>query len=390
MIRIRVLTLLTALLVFAGGRGILGQEDFCPPDPGADCLGPAPLPELKAGWNLYWDDPCNPGNYPYICNILKSPSANAAYYTTVDFVPLMRDQSHSDPFATLGSPTNVVLGSHDLQTPFKAGTRATVGMALGDWYRLETTFLGGYDWNDVESVRNATLNLQGGLGSLRSPFSNFGNPLIVPGLDNNDLASVSIQSRLNSAEVNLRRRLFMPFDRDVAFEASFLIGARYMDISENFGYFSHSNGTGVQNITNQFNVAAQNLLVGPQIGLMGQFLLRPQTWIDVDAKGAAFNNHATQNSFYTNNNNGIVTQAAATAQRDRNAYLGDFAFNLNHQFTRTLTLRLGYNLLVVSNLALGSRNVNHDLTTTTVGPATINTNGRMTYHGPTLGLTWAF
>ena len=57
------------------------------------------------------------------------------------------------------------------------------------------------------------------------------------GFDYNNFASIRFSSELNNGELNLRRRVLM---RPGCYEASFLVGGRYLQIGEEFGYLTQS------------------------------------------------------------------------------------------------------------------------------------------------------
>ncbi|MCH2123165.1 MAG: hypothetical protein MK165_00115 [Pirellulaceae bacterium] len=185
----------------------------------ADC--PRPHYEYEPGRNLYWHDP----NCSWVdrCQSDDLPVAQApAIYSEVALMPLFRDQQYAT--AATG------------ETEFDAGIRATVGAALGDWYKVEASYLGDYSWSDT-------------VGS--DPFTH----------------------DFRSLELNLRRRVQLGRQRYCRGEVSFLLGARYLKIEETLGTDFTSNE-----------------MIGGQIGLQAQFLMQPRAWIDFQLKGVIAQN----------------------------------------------------------------------------------------------------
>ena len=183
-------------------------------------------------------------------------------YFRVDGVMLRRDVHGATDAATLNTVDNLALSTRDFDMPFSAGPRFLVGHTFGESpYQIEFSYFWLSDLNESAAVRDNTLNDEGTLGNLFSPFSGFGrNPVV--GLDYNDLVSIREFSFMQNMELNLRRQLPMPQER---LTTSFLIGARFVGVRELFGYDSESNSP-VGGSANSVRVHARNELYGFQIG----------------------------------------------------------------------------------------------------------------------------
>jgi hypothetical protein len=270
---------------------------------------------------------------------------------------------------------------------FEAGARTMFGCSLDHWYRLEGAYFGAQSWSDAAAIYDRAINSQGGVGNLFSPFTNFGAAGAAVGLDYNNFTSIRFYSELHNAELNLRRRLLM---RPGRYESSVIAGARYLNIEERFAYFAQSATPGPASSSNAVDVSADNEMIGVQLGLTGQFLVRPRYWIDCDVRGGVFHNDASQATLLTRTDNtGAVTPYSGAAQRDRSAFVGDLSLQMNCQFTRSLTLCAGYNAVWVTGVALGANNFNPDINVLTLGPATLDHKGVAVYHGPNIGLVLA-
>ena len=408
-LRLFVFGALTGLILSASIQSVYGQ---C-----YDCPTPDPIHETGIGWNLYWHDPClceNENCYPSTCAASQAPT----WYASAELLPLFRDESGDVIFQRDGTTGVNVITAGAFDSEFNAGGRFVLGRSLGDWYRLEASYLGTYEWDDTIVVRNTDpitdAAQAGGFGNLYSPFSNFGRPLDangdpvgIPGVDYNIFASTGFSSQMENVEINLRRRVRLLSDVNLRrrslynqgepyvfrkrAELSFLVGIRYMKIEERLAYLTRSTIPAGGSV-NTLNVGADNDLIGAQLGLLSQFLVLPRTWVDFEIKGVLFQNHIDVRSSYLNTNNAgaVNSQFAGAEERDRTAYLGELSLVLNHQFTRTLTFRAGYTAMWVSQVALASQNMTQDLNIAQLGPVLARHDGDLVYHGPSLGLVFAY
>ena len=309
--------------------------------------------ETEPGTNLYWHDPLL-GSWE-ACRAWP-PATNGcppAWYGKAEMLALFRDMQDGYGFATLGPGGPVALGTGDFRSEFSAGVRALVGKSLGDWYRVELSYFGSHSWDDSVAVRNLDTNDQAGFGNLYSPFTDFGNPAGVVGLDYNDFASMRFSSRLNNGEVNLRRRVLM---RPGCYEASFLLGGRYMDIREQFDYLTQSTTPGPGVSSNALAIDTGNQMIGVQIGLLSQFLMQPRCWIDFEMKGGIFQNRATlSRTFTVDDGAGGVSSVPGTDDIDRTSFVGDLSLQFNYQFAPSWTFYAGYNAMWVTGRGFGRR-----------------------------------
>lgn len=421
-----------------------------------NCGCPAPQPVLEAGFgqSLFWQDPCGGGYRNDFMPCYQHNSGAPTWFASAEFLPLFRDESGSLPFQAVAigqadpeAPAEItffrelVLSSSDFDSEFAPGVRALFGRTIGDWYRVEFSYMGSHSWDDLVAVRYRDYvpltpydpgipetpadpgdpdadppipptdfdpgvpptPFDPGSGVMVSPFSNFGDPLgpagfgsvpeadfnPIDGLDYNQFASIRFSSRLNSAEANLRRRLPVSSGRYYQGEASCSIGMRYMRVEEEFGYFTRSTRP-VPNTYNQVDVATDNNMIGPQLGAMAQFLVHDRAWIDVEIKGALLFSEA-RNTTYADLYGGEAIRSIATTRgsEDSTAFLGDLSVNLNYQFAPSLTVRAGYNAFWLDGVALATQNFNSDVDMLLNGPARVNHDGRVVYHGPSLGIVYA-
>lgn len=294
-----------------------------------------------------------------------------------------------------GDTVTPVLGTQDLHFGFQGGARALVGRTLGTCHAFEVSYFDLTDWDEVAAVRDATEFIEDkdretGVettfpASLFSPFSDFGDPAIV-GLDYNDLAYISYTSSLDNLEWNLRRWILYGPGQ---LQASVLVGGRYMNIGEEFFYYTESAAPAPLGATNSVTTDTDNSMVGVQVGAMFEFYVDPGWWVDCEIKGGVFNNDASQRTVYVHD--GVDTyQGAHIGRRDDD--ITAFALDLRLNATVLITPRLavigGYQALWVDGLALASENMSQDVNVLAFGPPTLVEDGKVVYHGPHLGLTW--
>ena len=315
--------------------------------------------------------------YYYRCGpAVPYPPSGLDWYASFELVPLFRDVDHSVPFATIGAEGPVALSTSDFDTDFDAGGRVTVGHALNDCYRIEMSYMGSYNWSDFKSVRS-----RDDVGNLFSPFSNFGEGGVgFDLLDFNDVTAIEFSSDMDNVELNLRYRLVMP-PRPV--QASALLGVRYVNINEDFGYFSASDFA-----TNQVRVSTQNDLIAAQIGLLGQFLCRDRFWIDAEIKGGIAANSAQQATVYQIDGGGGSIRFDGSRAEDRTSFIGDISVVGNYHFCPSFILRVGYQATWITGVALAEHNFESNFDVLTAGPAHLDHSEEIVYHGVVLGVTW--
>lgn len=289
------------------------------------------------------------------------------------------------------------LGTQDLHFGFQCGGRALIGRTLGACHAFEVSYFEVTDWNELAAVRDATEFVDDVDGdgvpdfanpfdaSLFSPFSDFGDPPI-DGLDYNRLAQLSYTSTLDNLEWNLRRWILYGPGQ---LQASVLLGGRYMNVDERFGYYTES--TSPANASVSVATDTENRMIGAQIGAMFEFFVDPGWWIDCEIKGGVFSNEARQTTAFAPVNvpdypNGHV----GSRTEDVTSWVLDLRLNATALITPNLAVIGGYHALWLDGLALASENMSQDVDVLASGPAMLVDNGKVVYHGPHLGLSWTW
>lgn len=278
------------------------------------------------------------------------------WYVAADFVPLTYDPNHDVELARFGLAGPTALSTSALDPEFDSGMRITIGRTLWGCYQVEGSYQGTYSWDDaVARTRPAGTE----------DFSNLVNAFSTA---NGTLASTSLYSSMQTAEVNFRTWLDLP---PGPFDVQLLVGGRFMSIDEDFTF--------------QIDLPATNLLVetanelwGVQLGVDLKWLVHPRCYIDFDAKGAICHNNAT------------VTIGAGNDAGDRTAFIGDLLLTANWQMTPSWSIRAGYQALFVSGVAIGPDNLASNAAAIQgADPIHLDDRGEVVYHGPVLGFQWA-
>ena len=379
--RAAVMRVLILLATTLAGSAVVEAYEFEPDER-------HPVPEIEPGVNLYWH---LPGAYwEADCDEVISTDQfgqRPNWYVTGDLQTLFRDNLRAFDYATLGASGPGVLSNSDFDDAFEAGARVTIGRSLGDWYRLEVSYLGGYRWTDRAVLRNDDPNTQGGTGNLFTALSGFGDPPTL-GLDYNNLTEMTFSTKLDNLELNIRRRFSVP---PGPFETSFLLGLRFLRLDEATGYHTESAVPLPLGAINDSLVTTSNDMVGVHVGMMGQWIATDRSWVDFEVKGAFFSNSIDLDTNYQNTDeNGVVTLFTDRDNKTGTAYLLELSLLYNYNFTRALTFRAGYSAMWMYGAALASDNMSTNATRLTRGPILIDNRGRIAFHGPTIGLVAAW
>jgi hypothetical protein len=339
---------------------------------------PAPLAWGYDPYVSYGPCDCAPGYSTINCpgNFVAHRPNN--WYFTADFAPTTVDFQNtilvSQTVSAAGVAGADALSTANLQPDFDAGARFTIGRRIFGCYRLEGTYWGSYNWVDYASAAPGTPGTT--LNSLLS--GGFGNP-IVPALDNNTYVAIENRTQMNSAELNLLYWIDMP---PGPYDVSLLVGARYLDIRDQFNFFS-SNPTQ----TNALQVNSTNPLWCLQIGLVHDVLVSSRMWANFTMKGGIASDHATLvNAYTTTPAGGVATPHPGAATQNRTAFLGDLQLTANLQITPWLVGRIGYQALFVDGIAVAADNVQTNNQLLSAGFAQINDRSNAVFHGPLIGL----
>jgi len=269
----------------------------------------------------------------------------------------------------------------------QAGLRVWLEYRLSDDIAIELSYFGLQEWN-----QSATIFVQD------PPFANspfLGNTIPFANKSFDTTMTVRYSSEIHNAELNLKRNCVFG-----NWNASALTGFRYFHLRERIDI------TGVETFTTtieQTRTVTNNDLYGAQIG--GEL---SRSWLDdrvglaMNGKVGIFANNAEQN---TVNGSRSFSGGSGTTSLDAGRSRTDFAslyeanVAANYRLTSHVSIRGGYQVLFIQNLALAPDQLAltgtsiRDFPGTAYPPGTgarIRTDGDLFLHGPFVGLDFSW
>jgi hypothetical protein len=347
--------------------------------------------------NDFCRDCCFNWGWQHTFNNALTPRFAPTWHVNADALWLLRDGDRRVEYATYGqrrpAGTNAFLTSDSLPECMETGFKTSVSRSLFscDNLLIEAAYLGTHEWEEHvhfrDPINHPTLGVP---GNIASPFSGFGRPVLVPGLDFNSIVEIGFTSELDSAELNFRHRTGLMCGW---LESSMVYGIRYMRIDETFFYQQISGVSGgvppallFGGAAHREDIATTNELLGGQLGVLGSYRVSDRWWFELDVKATLAGNDNTVETIYSRNIAGTTAVFRHEARHNCLAVIGDVNLISMYQLTRNLTLRLGYQMLWVDGLAVASEQFNANLNELVLGPIPVNDNGTLAYHGPHLGL----
>jgi len=307
------------------------------------------------------------------------------YDFSVDFMMLRReDAGDRIDFTSQGINGPIVLSTNDIDFDNEPSFRFSAMFQVGPGSNVEFTYFGLFYWDEQAEVTDAN-------NELFSVFSDFGIEPVggFAETDNSNLQRIDYESSFDSFEVNFRQRWMAPNCR---YQGSWLAGARYFKLDEDFNYFTQSQANiiiGPPDIIPELNndIVVHNNMVGAQIGADLWMCVLPGLRVGGEIKGGVFGNRvAVENTVTVNTGANPVVEDLSTndvsfiAQADVMA-----TYRLNYNWT----LRGGYQFLFVEGVALATENFNPS-TPIVLDPAStraglLNDDGNVFYHGWSIG-----
>jgi hypothetical protein len=252
---------------------------------------------------------------------------------------------------------------------FDPGFRASVVYSEDVKNSFEGIFLWVRPWH---ATRHAN-----GDKSLYFPFDTSGYAFDYT---NASEAKAETHSRFWDAELNYWRH-FSPRYTDF-FSLSGIFGMRYFHLNESFKltFFRPPD-------TSDYSIHTENDVFGFQIGLNLQMAPTSRISWDLTAKVGAAMNRAKQRNLLRDYNN-TVTLRHFDRQRWQRALFGDFLAQVGYQFKRPFSMHVGYELLILSGLALAPEQVSGN--TSTVAGKEVDSHGFVFIQGFYIGAGFNF
>ena len=173
----------------------------------------------------------------------------------------------------------------------EAGWQIALRYDLGPLSVLEATYMGIYDFNFGGRVVSTEVSVNGD-NQLFSVFSDFGLGTLNNALDFASVHEIAYESDLQSTELSYRR-YWVGYNPRIS--GTYLLGARYIRLTENFNFFGSSTLDGSANI----NFDASNDVVGFQVGGDGWLGVLQGFRIGFEGKTGIYNNRFEFNTAQT-------------------------------------------------------------------------------------------
>ena len=289
-------------------------------------------------------------------------------------------------FASDGIAGPTVIDTNDLAFDEEGSLLFDAAIQLQGGNVLEFGYHGLGNWATSKEIRasgSTNDNIPSGIpNNIYSVLSNFGTAPFG-GFGETDAANLhrmEYSTSFDSVELSLRRRWTGPNCR---YQGSFLMGARYFYLLEDFAYHTSSN-----NGSMDFAASTVNSMPGLQVGGDLWVSVAPGLSVGVDGKFGVLYNATEANNVYTATS--IPAPGLVTDDEDgRAAFMLDAKLLATWKLNANLTFRAGYQWLYLDGVALAADQFNPNPPfVSPQPPLTIYNSGDVLYQGFTATFEW--
>jgi hypothetical protein len=305
--------------------------------------------------------------------------------------------------------TNVVLRTDqlDIEDP-QGGFRVVGRYDICPLSVVEFGYTGVFGWDDKASFSDPTNNLYSlfsrpnpGTGTFGSDPPNVNDPLgPMPFSERASFQSIELSSDLQTAEISYRR-YWLGYSPRIS--GTLLGGFRYTKVNENFAFRTQGSGPFRDPPFDQqslplaslaYTEDCDNNLAGLQIGSDIWVSLFQGLRIGTEGKVGIYNNHATLTNRISTNPQNVQPPSLVEEFKDNHVSLiAEGSADLVADLMPSVSLRVGYEVLFLNELALAGENFNPSSPYgNQADPRVpfIDTHGELFYHGAHVGLeyTW--
>jgi len=280
------------------------------------------------------------------------------WYTRVELLTLMRSHDPQDRVLVQTGAGAPVLSASDIGFGLAPGVSTMLGHRIDGLTSFELSYFGANQWNDERAVAGAAnLRLPGALGITLNDF-NGANAM-----------DVALRSQLHNAEINILR------DGQAI---SFVAGFRYVGWHEQISISTLDSDLD----QSDYLVNVSNNLFGGQIG--ARWARYHQRFdCEITGKAGLFGNEATQSQLLTNLDGATIVRNV-TATDANVAFVGDLNISASCPLHRLWRLRGGYNLLLISSIALSANQL--DFSNNPLSGRRLRPDSEAFLHGFNIGL----
>jgi len=325
---------------------------------------------------------------PVIQNLCEPCCPDWSHYGIVDFMFLQRDNATSGAVITEesvgGQPPVPLFTTRSMQAATAPGMRLFYGELGPDCMGWEVGYLGVYGmFGAVDRSANDTLSIPGLLGS-------------IPGWNSADEVRPTYASSLNTVEANIFTYRCCPEcssdsflwshlgNKPVCHCSNWLFGFRWAGLEEQADLNVLCCRV-TNDVFTSYSVRTSSQMLGPQVGFRGR-----RQWKNWAVEGWA--KAMLAGTLLSSNADPISSSLAPTtiirpARRLTDAgvgFLGDLNYTVSRRLSDMWWLRLGYNMIWLSGVALAPDQ--WDFTNTATSGTTLVGGGGVFLHGVNLGL----
>jgi hypothetical protein len=298
--------------------------------------------------------------------------------------------SRFNPDGNVGADGNEVaaLSTGDIGFGYSPGMRLTLGYQFNNSTSLELSYFGLQQWEDGHSTPNYN-NVAGDDGlDARLPFlMSIESGDYRDDFFNSDQQWFKYNAWVHSGALDVRYQT----SGMGAFTPTLTAGIRYLNIGDEFKFYSRDDTPRRDANVGVYRVAVDNHLIGLQVG---SEITHPfNDWVSagVKIKGGLLANVVDQDTRVTNLGGGANARYFITHGDDGKVGLaglveaGAFATFRPHKH---IDLRIGYEALFVAGVAVAPMQNTAQQGASAAPRAMLNNSSSLLYHGPSLGLTF--
>ncbi len=366
---------------YPGGGYPSGCQEGCPPG-GMGTYPPFDDGSMGSyGMDSVGMDQCGPHYFDFRAELVMLSRDASSFGQDIAFTSLN--------IAGVGGP-DVRLSSGQLDSSDTPGFRLLGRYDIGPLSVIEFGYMGLFEETSAQFVDPNPPSAN--IGNLFSLFSNFGlNPPAVavapgpmPETERSIIHSISLDTELHSAEISYRR-YWVGFSPRVS--GTLLAGARYTRLREDFLFST----VGEQSL--DYGVQAENDLVGFQCGADMWICLRQGLRLGTEGKIGLYNNRQKLNS--TINSTSPTAPVLNEAFEDNEiTFLSEFSVDLVADVHPCVSIRAGYEVLMLNSLVLAGENFNTASPYGLVGQAPrvpfVTNDSKVTFHGFHAGIEYVW
>lgn len=385
-------------------------------------LDPVALDEHGAP--AYCKSCSRPGCGPMGCGPCGGGCVTPTWFAGVEFTGLHRDSARRFSLGGYNEPLVIndqvilipvsVLSTKDLDFNLEPGMRLTVGRYLGTDFlkRVHSLEFEYYGLFHYSASAHATGELQTQTNIFGLPVFSVGSlfsffPQGTQAFTGATVQTAEYSSDFNNWEMNWRVR--RPLGRDslvarpdnswyrrctTGLTPSLLMGFRALSVNEQFGFYTQGprilyNAIGQpvfsEDVSGSYRVRSTNNLFGFQIGgdIVQQFC---KFNFGMKVKTGLYSNWSTQTSVVQASEDFIFNDfdpsRAFAAKGQHISFVGDVGFFGNYHVSQNMNLRVGYDMLWVTRLALAPLQIQRQIDS----PPRVNVNGGTFFQGVTAGV----